>query len=488
MPSLRLFFILLLVSTISKAQFLDSLKIQVGTIGTYATRGYQPLWITSNQYGKISDEKYDLSSHVKINNSILFNRNRLNDGSTITEKKKSFYVDYAIDIINNNNFKRFFFQEAFFKLGFKTFEFRAGRYKEIIGEVDSDLSSGSLGISSNAMPIPQIGVSVTDYTDIPFTAGWLQFKGQFSHGWMGQNRFFKDAFLHQKTFYLRLGKKKLKLFGGVQHYAIWGGRRDDFPKLDRDWNGFLDVLFVKEADDGSVGDPNVPPNKAGDHRGVVEGGLEWENNDLKITIYHQTPFDSGQGITFRNIDKLLGTTIKLKSSTFFTKIVGEFIYTKQMNNFYPSSARESYYNNGRYATGWEYEDRIIGTPLFINRVRANKYDPNIKTYDWNANISEISGNDNIINNRIVGGHVGFIGTINSKFTTKSLFTYTKNYGKNSIPIFNTSKEQLYFLEEISYLTSSKNLALTGALAVDWGRLTRNTGFMIGVNWNVKVKN
>jgi hypothetical protein len=105
----------------------------------------------------------------------------------------------------------------------------------------------------------------------------------------------------------------------------------------------------------------------------------------------------------------LSITPKTKNAI-VQKVLFEFIYTKQAENYAPANARQAYYNNGFYKTGWEYDNRIIGTPLFINRYRAQDYlyfqNRGIKPFDWNA--PNLPGNSNIVYNQIVGGNIGLL--------------------------------------------------------------------------------
>lgn len=455
--------------------FTDSLKLTLGTIGTIASKDYQPLWSVSNRFGVITDQKSDLSTFLSLNNiHVLSDSNR----------EKQLEINYGLDLFNNKGFNHVFLQQAFVRLKYGAWQLRGGRYREIIGEVDPDLSSGSLGVSGNALPITKIGIALTKYIEVPYTHGWLQVKGLISHGWMGKDQYMKDAFLHEKTLYLRLGKNRLKLYGGVQHFAVWGGNRGEGFSLDRSFKGFLNVLLVKEADDGSVGD-GLRPNRAGDHRGALEAGLEYDFDKVKLNIYNQTPFDMGQGIDVRNIDRLLGVSMSNKTGSFWKKVLAEFIYTKQMNNFYTMQYRESYYNNGVYKTGWEYEDRIIGTPLFINRHRGSKYFSEIEPYNWEAPDNKIPGLNNIINNRIVGGHLGALYTIRNNLDARTLLTYTRNFGSYSDDVFKPYKNQCYTLQEISYTFEPQNIVLTVGFAYDFGQLSDNTGCMLGIKYNLK---
>ena len=483
----------ILQKPLAQAQLWDSLRVVTGTNTFAAREGYQPLHFVANRFGTVADRKFDQSSYLRISNRLMFGFAK-SDSLLSPGQEKPFSIDLGADIYNNRA-QSLIFQEAFIIASYRGLSFKAGRYEEVTGEADQDLSTGSLGVSGNALPIPQIAVSISDYKNIPFTKGWLQFKGSFSHGWMGKNQFMKDAYLHQKTFYGRIGKNKLRMFGGVQHFAVWGGRRADFTELDRSWKGFYNVVLVKEADDFSVdfGRPRDSlinrPNKAGDHRGVIEGGLEWDADRVAIKMYHQTPFDMGQGITFKNIDKLLGISLSNKKpGQIMQKLLLEFIHTKQMTSYDPASHRESYYNNGIYATGWEYENHIIGTPLFTNRTRGSKYFSEIRPFDWDAAMSETPGNSNIINNRVVGGHIGMILRMSPSVRSKTLLTYTQNYGTFAPGPFSPYQRQSYTLQQFSYQPRAASVALTGSVGYDFGQLSNNSAVMLGLEWRIIGRN
>ncbi|MGF6850389.1 hypothetical protein QFZ51_005624 [Chitinophaga sp. W3I9] len=459
-------------TAVAQVHFTDSLEVHAGAVGTVASKDYQPLWLMANHFGTISDRKGDVSTHVGFSNGHVW--------------KEDYYVRYGLDVYNNDQFHQTFIEQGYVKAGYKHWEIRAGRYEEIVGETDKDLSSGSMGISGNALPIPKVGIAVTQYTDIPYTNGWLQFKGLISHGWMGNDQYIKNAWLHEKNFYLRIGKRKLKLFGGIQHYAVWGGNRKDLPKITADWQGFMDVLLVKTKDDGTVGTTDIQPNRPGDHRGIIEGGIEWENDQLSLRLYNQTPFESGQGIDIRNIDRLLGVVYTNKQAgSWLEKITAEFLYTKQMNDFFPLHQRESYYNNGVYLTGWDYHERVIGTPLFIDRDRGQHYFPSMKPFNWNDPKDSLRAKGgNIINNRVMGVHIGALYHLPKKITGRTLITYTQNYGTyTNTALFKPMKRQWYTLQEFQYQVSSKGLALKASIAVDQGQLSDNMGFMLGVLWS-----
>ncbi|HEY9261522.1 hypothetical protein, partial [Chitinophaga sp.] len=254
------------------------------------------------------------------------------------------------------------------------------------------------------------------------------------------------------------------------------------------WQGLLDVLLVKTKDDGTVGNEDIQPNRPGDHRGIIEAGADWENDQLALHLYNQTPFESGQGIDIRNIDRLLGITyINKRAGRWLEKVTAEFMYTKQSNDFFLLRLRESYYNNGVYLTGWDYQERIIGTPLFIDRNRGQQYFPDMKPLNWDAPKDSLRGRGgNIINNRVTGGHIGLLYHLTKKITGKTLITYTQNYGTyTNTANFTPMKRQWYTLEEVHYPLPEQGITITAAVALDHGDLTNNTGFMLGVLWQWK---
>jgi len=464
------------------AQLLDSLQMQVGTTATVSSNGFLPLWLQANKFGVITDQQVDFSTHFKATSAY-----RLGRYSQIYDTvDRSVHFSYGIDIYNNDHLRKIVVPEAYIKATFRKVTLSVGRFKQIIGEIDHDLSSGSLGVSGNALPITKFAFSV-DWTDIPFTNGFAQFKGHLGNGWMGHDQYMKKALLHEKSLYGRLGKGKLKAYAGIQHYAVWGGSRADSyggASLDKNFKGFVNVLFGFEANDGSVPD-SIRPNRPGDQRGVLEAGLEWENDAIRINLNNQTPFDQGLGIDVRNIDRLLSLNIVNKNEeSWFKKFVAEFLHTKQMNDFTPEVFRDNYYNNGVYRTGWEYHGHIVGTPLYTNRVRGQNFLPNVKPYDWDAPGTQSMGLDNIIINRVVGGHMGVMYAINDKIGFKTMLTYLQNYGRYVETKNKLYKYQCSTLQEVNYAYRD-NIKLTAGIAYDWGELYKNFGTMLSVQWQFR---
>ena len=68
------------------------------------------------------------------------------------------------------------------------------------------------------MPVPQVRISITDFISVPFTNGWINFKGDISYGAFVDNNWLKnnykyqanyittDALYHQKSLFIQIGR------------------------------------------------------------------------------------------------------------------------------------------------------------------------------------------------------------------------------------------------------------------------------------------
>jgi hypothetical protein len=458
----------------TRAQFFDSLQASVGMETRFASKDFQPLWLVANKHGTVADRQSDFAPYFRISNK-----------HTIAEKEyqnnRGFYdydpvtVSYGVSVYNNNHLKSTILEEAYGKVEFRNWSFRAGRFEEDLEDIDPRLSAGSFGVSGNALPIPKIGFAVTDYKIIPFTNGWVQFKGSFAHGWLGADRYIQNSLYHEKSFFLRVGARSLKFYGSFQHFAEWGGHHADM-QFDHSLSSFKDVFLLKDAGGGA---------HSGDHRGLLEGGAYWENDAIKLHAYLQKPFEGKHDIGLGTRNGKLGIIISSKEDyTKLQKIILELIYTESIDKNILLNQRESYYNNNIYKTGWEYLDNVIGIPLFTNRVRASKYFPEIQPFNWKTG-EEIPGNSNIVNNRIFAIHTGALYSFNDRLNAKTLLTYVQNYGAPGIETpYTPHKRQFSALQQITYDILKYNLAITGAVGFDYGDLDSMNvlGGLIGIEW------
>jgi hypothetical protein len=492
---LLLFCILLMYGAQALAQ-LDSIRYKLETQAAISTEGYLPLWIVSNRFGVLEDG----------NDALL----RAGFEAPYTKGKK-FDVSYGLDIIGKKNFSNSRIQQGFLKVKYGIFEVRGGRIEEATGLQYDELSSGSLAQSRNAMPVPKVAITVPEYAPVPFTKGYLEFKGYLGHGWLGNNQYVKNSLLHEKNLYLKVGGiLPVNLYGGLVHYAVWGGEHPTRGPLP---SGFKDYIQVFQGSEGRGNSPVAGEvgNALGNHLGIYDFGVVTKLNHFKVAVYYQTPWEDLTSLKlFRNKDGLLGINIQpIDKNKIVSAVLYEFLYTKyqsgpgipdprpeQDNDNYghPYGGRDDYYNNYLYCSGWTYQNSIIGTPLFTTKPRAERYFGGFKDYDVYPN--------SIINNRVVGHHIGITGALNSIISYKAKLTYTRNYGTfagSNLGRYNWASmdpdvsfdyefapplDQYYFLLEANtILPFHKNITLQTAVGWDLGEMSRNFGVLVGLQWS-----
>jgi len=275
---------------------------------------------------------------------------------------------------------------------------------------------GSLGVSNNATPIPQIRAGLADWTSLPFTRDFVQIKGHMAHGWLGSRRLVENVLYHEKVGHARIGGSfPLNLYGGIAHYAKWGGNHPRLGPMPSTIKDFFRVFIVVG------GDENAPRGERdymlGDHLGAWDFGVFLETNNLDLKLYRQFPLETKDNLKFKSPqDALTGINVDFKNQLFsvLSSITYEFLYTKYQDGptrLNPDTDRdnfrgnENYYNHYLYMTGWTYNRRTIGNPLFIPR---------------NSNLG-------VANNRIVAHHLGIASSFH-EYSLNIKITYSRNYG------------------------------------------------------------
>lgn len=485
---MKCFFILLCFVLSASAsvfgQAADSLHIGVGTTATVASQAYQPLWLVANQYGAIADRGSDIATHFFFSNTHVAHPKPT--FGEVPPKAGALYVAYGLDVYANNKFDRTFLQQAFLKAGYKALQVRAGRYKEVTGELDPTLSSGGLGISGNALPIPKVGLAIPEYTDLPLTRGFVQIKGEFTHGWLGDSYYAKDILLHQKSLYLKFGRPKLSFYAGLTHFAQWGGTFESGQAPGR----LQDYVRVVLGSSGNGADPVYQHgpidivNAVGNHIVIPDFGINFKSSTSTYRLYTETIFDKGKGkegerdklmgLKVLSRDRLLGLSWARDRKAWLSKIVLEGLYTKYQGGPIIYDGRDNYYNNGTYVGGWQYKGDIIGTPLFINSTRAALYGGDFRSLD------ELPAN--IVSNRMAALHLGLQGNLSSRVAYRGLFTYAQHSGTYyNKALFPKAKKQVNMLLE-GTCQVSRSFVVAAALGLDSGDLSHNTGGKLTAEW------
>ena len=101
------------------------------------------------------------------------------------------------------------------------------------------------------------------------------------------------------------------------------------------------------------------------------------------------------------------------NESWLNSFIYEFYYTKNQSQTAPY-LYDYYFFNGVYASGWTYQNRVIGLPLLT----TNYYE------DYPLGIEVIR----VGNNSIIAHHFGLEGKLLLSLPYKFLVTYRKNYG------------------------------------------------------------
>jgi Capsule assembly protein Wzi len=430
-----LFFIgvLFLSQTFGQSSRYLQYSVEVG--GFYSVHNKVPFWLKNNQFGSFPSE----------GNTVMFRQTLASKPDSSANKIKKSYGLQMVTIVGKQ--AKIVIPELYYQLNYKKFAFMVGRKRQIHGLVDTTLSSGSITWSGNALPVPELQLSIPDYT--PILSKFISVKGHYSHGWFGNQPFVSGYFLHQKSLYGRLGKPnaKLKLYGGVLHNVQWGGHakygigKDD-PRYTEngfahDWYVYRSIVFPtnRPIQDSTKYSNFDIENKFGNHIGQLDLGAEIRLKRTKILVYKQIIFETGQTFSsLTNIDDgLYGLSISsLKPNAKVKKAVVEVLHTTNQGMYRSGLLRligfqgkhygrnqNYYFNHSQYMDGWSYNGLSLGTPFMIpsSDIRNEKQ----------SDLGQLFAN----NNRIKAIYLGLESQLNS-ILVHSRFSYSRNFGSPAV--------------------------------------------------------
>lgn len=377
---------------------------------TTASQQRQPFWLVANRNGIVDDESANGIARLTLS------RSAINDAS-------AWEVGYGIDAVARySEHETLHFAEGYAALRYRGFMLRAGRWAETIGATDALTSSGSLTMSRNAIPVPRITFSSVGYVDVPYSRGYAEVKGRWTHGWMTGDRYVDVPYLHAKHAYLRLGGDlPVRIFGGLVHNALWAGRSSD-PSLGEIPDGLKDFWRVITV---QAGDEDLPLGeqiyKQGNHLGIIEIGGDASLGAFRLQAYRQFIYEDEDGAELETPqDGLLGISIAdARADRIVQRLTYEYLYTKWQSGSrglgpQPPAGEgvvgdNDYYNHYIYRSGWTSEGRTIGSPLLLTYPSA----PGIES------------------NRVIAHHVGVSGHLTEPVEYRLLATYARHYGNYS---------------------------------------------------------
>ena len=358
--------------------------------------------------------------------------------------------------------------------------------------MDSTLSSGSFAFSGNALPMPKVEIVVNEYWHPDFLGGYLGFKGNFVHALFDNKRSDVDhIFLHQKSFYGRLGKPNslFKFYGGFNHQVQWGGTlkypdpTNQVSHKGKVASSLKDYLYVIAGQSMAAagGDTakygmNDAYNRLGNHLGTVDVGMEIDGKYGKLFFYRQSIYEDGSLFYGNNItDGLHGVAFSTKRKKGLLKIVFEYFNTTSQGGAGGSGntvgflrGQDNYLNNGVYREGWTYLGRGLGSPLMTLDSET----------DLNAG-KEIFFDNNRIETFYVGAEV--MAGENRFMFRGSLSNAIGGYGSEYIPVKKQMSVGLQWQRQI--FVFGQDAFLSANVGADVGSWKKD---LVGANFTLSV--
>ncbi|WP_375443396.1 capsule assembly Wzi family protein [uncultured Fibrella sp.] len=453
--------------------------------GSLLSTDQTPFWLRANQYGIVPLK----GPVVRLQGGIRSDY-RLADSSGHRPK-----VDwgYAVDAVANVGVtNQIILPEAHVKGRLGAFELYVGRKREIVGLVDTLLTSGAYAWSGNTLPLPKIQIGLYQYTPIPFTKGILSVLGAYSHGWFENgDRLVKGSYLHQKYLYGRIGKPTwpFRLYGGFNHEVIWGGQAapgvlSDLiavnGKLPSSIQYYLPMVLGLRGQ-GDRNDPNVTSledNRIGNHLGSVDLGADVNLRNWNLYVYRQFLYDDGSLFYGTNLaDGLNGLRIKNRRQSagepfFLQQITLEYLFTESQggDDFVIDDpelrGRDNYFNHSQFIDGWTYFGRTIGTPFLTPTAEARPTLP-----------SSIG----IVNNRVSMVHLGGSALLSGKIQVITRLSFSRNLGTYPYPYPDAPTQFSGLLTAAVPVRAFGGTMLSSSLGLDLGGLLPNSvGVYVGL--------
>ncbi|WP_229209494.1 capsule assembly Wzi family protein [Dyadobacter koreensis] len=394
---------------------------------------------------------------------------------------RAFQWSAGVELITNyGNKADVFFTDLFVAGKAGPVELMVGQKKNMTGLVDSLMTSGSLAVSGNSRPMPRVQISIPDFFPLAFTNDFLAVKASYSDGILdgsrivyGSTDYVSSTYLHQKSFYLRIGnhRNKINILTGFNHQAIWGGEDQIMPvyNLTRS-KAYWHVITGKTLD----------YKKIGTHFGTIDLAATYKDRNWNYYIYRQNIYETGSLFKINNFsDGLNGIKIQRNSQIYksgnhfiINSFLVEFLSTQNQTNTNPDFGllifeKGNYFNSLIYSNGWSYKNRGIGTPLSPSKNLTNENLPK-------------SGTEFTNNNRITAVHSGVSASwLNTVITVRA--TYSVNKGTYISPFSNNSNQVSLGLNAEKRIKQLNYTTVTAGLYSDFGKLYPNaTSFTIGV--------
>ncbi len=467
MDKLILFIVIVCLSWPVNAQ-LKTPGLEAGLSAIVSEGRQAPFWLISNRQGKVSPDRNMAALTLAA--------------FALPDTGKVFDFHYGAEVYARQGHSGALWLHQLYA-GFTwrdLLELRAGLWEEVIGSREPSLSSGSIIWSGNARPMPKIHIATPGYVSVPFTQGYAEVSGLLSHGWFIDDRYVENVLMHHKNFYIKLGGElPINIHYGFNHYAQWGGNSPDYDlPFPADADAYYRIFFNRAGDISNPGTPQTwENNKFGNTLGSRNYGIDMQLRTINVGVYFHDIFEDGSGLRRRNYpDGLWGAYLRITDKPrLLQAVVYEYLQTTDQSG--PAhndpdgniiGGNDNYFNHAIYQSGWTYYGHTIGTPLITSPAHSSL-----------ESFGDLPAH-RIHNNRVRAHHLGLEGTPLPNWHYRSLITWSRNYGRHSVP-FDKPADQLSVMLEVSHQLPRPDLHLGLTLAADKGELYGdNYGVMLNI--------
>ena len=491
---IKIFFLQIILSKTLNSFGQDTIKIArrsfVESGVLVASASQTPFWLRANVLGVVPNTGTNFTLRGGF----------YQEYATKNSKIKKYNWGYGLNSVANINqgVVDFILPEAYIKAKAGIFEIWAGRRQEVMGLSDSSgIGTGPITLSGNAIPMPKVQFLTPNWVNLGFK-GLFAAKVSYSHGWF-DNGLVENSYLHQKSFYGRIGrpKAKFKFYSGITHNAQWGGKHtlsngtnnglNDTYYIYHDLPAYVAVVipikdrfWLNDTDINRYGWVDNYYN-FGNHSGSFDLGFEITGKKRTAFVYKQAPFEylsTNSGVT-QFEDGLYGVKITNFKNEKVKEFVIEMLYTLNQSRYVSGFFKltgllperwqgdDDYFNNGQYADGFVYKGKAISTPFIFP----------YKDYRGRQSSDEFQS---ALMSNILAFHVGMKGTISPR---KIQYQLKASYSNNYIKNLNTPSRQ--FSLGVKTLTPIKLFGgsqLVSDLGFDYGDVYEN---VLGMSFGVR---
>jgi len=289
------------------AKYVGDLSLTVALNGSGASNSIiRPMWSYSQEWGRYTQyEGWEASVYTKVN----YHWHNKKDWFSIN-------VGAALEASTDKNLMML--HEAYVSGKIWEIGYSFGREAYTPLPQNDGLGLGTYLLSNNARPITRFGVGFFDYWAIPGIKNWIELKAAFYIGFMPNEDnpdFTKNVLIHDKFFYIRIGRFPIKPYVGLTHSVMMGGTMSDGTQIPIDfWASFIGSGSKKMKEAGFEGEYY---NAAGGHQGMWDLGLDFDFEPVSASLYYQRPIYDKTAMNLFAFqycrDFTLGTTINLKN-------------------------------------------------------------------------------------------------------------------------------------------------------------------------------